>query len=242
MKRFTFFFIFCSLFSYAQNVLRVDYDFSRTPREIKGLENISDAMKNQILGQIQKPKKQVLLYSNGNSIYAEQNELTENPSKSFMKQTHYGESTKILKSKDDKGIYSYYKFPNEEFYTYQIPIWKKIEYKSETENIAGFDCKLVEVTDEENRLLKIWYTEILHINAGPSIYYGFPGLVLKVESSNFKIIATNVDNDTEKIEIEKRNPNLKILSEADVEKKMENIENLIGTPQQKIEIKKIHSN
>lgn len=55
------------------------------------------------------------------------------------------------------------------------------EIKEEEKEINGYLCKLA-TTMNNDKLIKVWFTEELEFSAGPAIYSGLPGLILEVET------------------------------------------------------------
>ena len=88
----------------------------------------------------------------------------------------------------------------------------KTEYLKD-EKIDQYLCKVVKITDETGDCM-IWYTEEIPVNAGPSFYWGFPGLVLKAEDSAMTVYATSVLLTNKKIEIRAFDSSMRIVDGA----------------------------
>lgn len=73
----------------------------------------------------------------------------------------------------------------------------KINWKitNEKEKINKFTCTKA-TASIENKNVTAWFTDEIPSNDGPSIYFGLPGLILKVETSdfNFSILEIKYDN------------------------------------------------
>lgn len=76
----------------------------------------------------------------------------------------------------------------------------------DTITINSFLCKKAEVEFLKGRKAIVWYTPEIPVMAGPSWYFGLPGLVIRVEINNFvtEAIAIKFPNSDIKIEIPHR--------------------------------------
>lgn len=217
--------------------LKVEYE--KINKSFAHPKGVSESEK-KALAEFGKPQKEILFYADGDSFY------TSLPQKAITNQTEKIKvddkvtkvssevfmmtATKIYHHKDREGLYQYKEFRGEEFYHYAEPKYKSIDYKEESEMIQNYLCKLVEVTFENGQLIKIWYTEDVPVSTGPYSYIHFPGLVLRVESDNFLIYATKVNNEAKEKDVEKINPNIAVYEEADYNKKMQEMNEQSKTP------------
>lgn len=65
--------------------------------------------------------------------------------------------------------------------------------QKETAVIAGMECKRATRTIERTgEQLEAWFTPEIPLHDGPGGYYGLPGLILKIETSNNTIYATRI--------------------------------------------------
>ena len=149
----------------------------------------SDAVLNQIedaeiaaLVQTQlsqQTKSMSLLYSNGKSIYQAE-ELPKSGSNNLSVYKDFG-SKEILAQ---EMILDRLFLVKEELVK---PNWTLI---NEDLEILGYSCK--KALNEQG--VVAWYCPELSISDGPSLYYGLPGLILKVDSpANKEYIATSLD-------------------------------------------------
>lgn len=232
-------FLFCAMnICYAQKPLRVEYEMVKTVN-VANLP-ISNEAKAKLQEQLKKPEKQFLYYYKGDSFYTNGETVAAELSRNEQQISDNTKAQSVVKlspqvsryyrTADSNGLYVYHSTQDEEFYELYTPTWKNIEYKKETQKIDNFECKLAEVTTSTDRIIKIWYTEQIPVNIGPSWYYNFPGLVLKVEAPDFTIYATKVSNNTNGKEVEKPNPKLKVYAGKEWELKSEQIKKQKETP------------
>lgn len=73
--------------------------------------------------------------------------------------------------------------------------------KTEKQKIGNFNCKKAILKTDEGITIA-WYTDEIPLNEGPSMYYGLPGLIIKIEAS---------DRNYELIKFEKINEPLEII-------------------------------
>jgi len=80
-----------------------------------------------------------------------------------------------------------------------------------TEIILGYKCKKA-TTKKYGTLNTVYYTEELPISDGPFNYSGLPGLILKISSEKYEIIAYEITKKDENVIIEKPKIDNKIYS------------------------------
>lgn len=96
------------------------------------------------------------------------------------------------------------------------------ELKSESKNIAGYNCRLAVSTIKRNDKLlvvKAWYTPNIPISLGPKNFRGLPGMILAIEELGNYFYAINVEFDKD-IKIKKPKKG-KLVSEQDFNKIVE---------------------
>lgn len=230
-----FFLILCVTFSMAQDVVKVQYErISKTSSvQVSGnIDNLPEDVKKQLLESSKNSKSlYTLYYTEGDSFFGDLSKKEEK--EIFVKTTTSDTENKSVISstvqrtipfelyhkKGEKGNYVYRNIFDEEYYEYTEPNWKSVEYTNESEKIDNFECKLVKITDSNNEVFKVWYTEQIPISAGPFVFYSLPGLVLKVDAPRYTIYATAVSTDVEKTDMKYPNPKLKIYRDTELEKK-----------------------
>lgn len=198
---------------FSQEKLKVSYEVISNDVKISfGADaNLSEDMKKQLLEKIEKqgkePKKYMLFYADGNTYFTKDNfSKTESPEK---------QKDEYFKLKDKNGFYRLNDFKVEEFYGYYPDNNFDIEYKDETLKIENYLCKLA-IVKSGNTSSKVWYTEEIPISTGPFNYNNLPGLVLKIERSNYLCYATHISNDVKEKDLKKMNPDLKIYQGAEL--------------------------
>jgi len=225
----SFFFAFL-LFNFAQSQnLKVEYSrLNNRDIDYSNSEISSDDFKNKISKELEKGQKNILYILNGNSFFKsiprgsiiteEEGNRVDNRTTTRNRNEFIDTQMKIYNKKGDKGFYQYHNFDDDEMYHYSIPKFDNIEYKEDVEYIENYKCKLAEVSVMGN-INKIWYTEDIPVSAGPYVFNNLPGLVLKIENSNFIIYATKVSNEGKKEDFENINPKLKVLNDEEFMKR-----------------------
>ncbi|WP_407484133.1 GLPGLI family protein [Elizabethkingia meningoseptica] len=236
-------FIFLSFFLlqciFAQEALKVEYEYVVKPNGINNSRR-TEAFQKTFEEQSKIPEKQILYYYKGNMFYRnfEKPEIIINGenSKEGNTTTRYKERMtfpvfRFYKNKGDENIYELRTYPKvEQFYHYYKPTWEQINYKDETIKIDKLECKLVELIQKNGKVIKVWYTEMLPINAGPLGYYNFPGLVLKVETDTYVCYATSINNHATEKDIEKLDVKLQVYSGNEYDKKVKEIRDFLSKP------------
>lgn len=210
-------FLLFSLVIQAQQ-LRVDYE--RLENNVSPNKDFSEEFKKKIIEQGKTPDKYTLYYNNGQSFFKslpteilqhENAPVTVGEETTTLVEQKIKSPTKIFKLKNDDHFYFLSKNGSKSFYKKVKQNFSSLDFKEETQLIDKFVCKLVEVrmTDNDN-VYKVWYTEDLPISTGPFTYGDFPGLVLKVESPNFVIYATQVSDKVKLADMENMDAKLTI--------------------------------
>lgn len=227
-KYFIIFVLIWSTFICGQESIKVIYETVYRPTiDYNGFnipESQKDEIERQILQESKKPKKFILYYNDGNSLF--QKDRNENMSSDKQKTEYY-------RTKDKAGIYCLSDYVVDEFYGYYPMKNISIEFTDETQIIENFTCKLAlyKISDVVS---KVWYTEDIPISAGPYNYYKVPGLILKVENPNLLCYAVNISKNVNKKDIAKMNPTLKVYEGEELKlKDAEGASKMLGTSRQK---------
>ncbi len=238
-KSFIFLSFFLLHFIFAQDALKVEYDYVVKPNGVNNSRR-TEAFQKTFEEQAKIPEKQVLYYYKGDMFYRnfEKPEIIINGERSKEGNTTTRNKERMTfpifrfyKNKDDENVHELKTYPKvEQFYRYHKPIWVKIDYKNETTKIDKFECKLVELTQKNGKIIKVWYTDMLPINAGPLGFYNFPGLVLKVETDAYVCYATSINNNATQKDIEKPNAKLQVYSGEEYDKKVAEIREFLLKP------------
>ena len=222
MKKFIFAFSFLIInFSIAQNLI-VEYDLIRNTTTSDN-PNYSEEFKEKILEREKKPEKYILHYADGQSYFESlpipdvKNERAPQimgPNKVYQTEISTVRQVKVYREKGSDFYFQYIIKDEREAYDKSKFSPTNQNYKDETQTINKYHCKLVEINNPKGEIVKIWYTEDLPISAGPFRYANFPGLVLKIEATNFVMYATKVSSNLEKVEVEKINPKYPIYEDG----------------------------
>lgn len=232
IKLFVLFVFIKSLSVYSQH-MRVEYE----KYNLKDLDyniSLSKEYQDKVSAERKKAQKYFLYYSDGYSFFKSipRSPITHNAGdkKENDVQTHKREiykenELKMYHNKNENGNYSYHNFKdtNEEFYGYKDTKFAKVEYKDDTMNIDNYVCKLVEVSFDNIKKYKVWYTEGIPVSAGPFSFNNFPGLVLRVEAESYIITAVKISNDAKQSDIEKINPKINVYKNEEYDKKLKDI-------------------
>ena len=217
----TFYLLFTLLFTNVvwSQFVKVEYDLQRNTT-ISTDKSFSAEFKEKILENEKKPEKYVLYYGNDNSFFKslptpviqhENAPINVDGNLTTIVEISEKQPVRIYKLKGEDKFYGYRIEDGREFYKKTQLKFGSISYKSETQKIDNFLCKLAEVTNPSGSITKVWYTEDLPISAGPYAYGIFPGLVLKVETPTFVMYATKISEDINENDIEKMNPKLEVV-------------------------------
>ncbi len=238
-KTILFLFLFSVQFMYSQDALKVEYDYVVKPNGVNNSRR-TEAYQKTFEEQAKTPEKQVLYYYKGDLFFRnfEKPEIVINGDNSKegntmtrLKERMTFPVSRFYKNKDDDQTYELRTYPKvEQFYHYYKPTWEQINYKNETIKIDKFECKLVELVQKDGKIVKVWYTEMLPISAGPLGFYDFPGLVLKVETDSYVCYATVINNNASAKDIEKPDAKLKSYSGEDYDNKVQEIRSFLLNP------------
>ena len=88
----------------------------------------------------------------------------------------------IYKNHHDKLMLSQANFEGKE-YLIEEPLINKLQWEigRNKKEISGFQCIEATATTESGSKVTAWYTPDIPVNAGPSSYWGLPGLILYLE-------------------------------------------------------------
>ncbi len=227
-----------SVFIFGQKNIKVDYEMVKT-LDNNALPNLPEEVKVKLIAELSKPEHHILYLGKSNSFYTNvsSDEVTLNKNKSKAENNTKTVSTKFknaaikyYKSNDNDSIYIYHQSKDEEFYEIKVPKWQEINYFAGTTTIDKFECKLAEVTLSDKSIVKVWFTERIPFSAGPLVFSGFPGLVLKVETPTYVIYATKISDDIIDSDIKNRDPKLKAYKGQMLVDKMKEVEIKRTTP------------
>lgn len=236
----TTFLLLSSFFVNAQ-FLKVSYSLVRSTT-ISNNENFSPEMKNKVAESEKIPEKYTLFLAHGNSyfislprkIVSNESDTSKGNSVYSHIETSIVEPIKTYRINGDDKNYSYHNVDGYEFYQYDSLKSKAINYKQDTQKIENYLCKLVEVTNFNNNVTKVWYTEEVPVSAGPFFFNSFPGLVLKIEAPTFVMYATEVSNNGIESDVRTIDKKLPIFSGAAYTKKMKELNDKKQNNQNKV--------
>ena len=92
----------------------------------------------------------------------------------------------------------------------------KWEMKSEQMKIGEFNCKKAILKTKEGTVIA-WYSDEIPISEGPSMYYGLPGMILKLEANDRNYDLVKIEKFGNKIEIKKPKNGI-VISKIEFEK------------------------
>lgn len=108
-----------------------------------------------------------------------------------------GGDVKIYKNQEDGGVLSEEFIMDRKFLIEESLIDFNWELSNEEQIIAGYSCKKA-----VSGVTTAWYCEGIPVNDGPYIFWGLPGLILKIEHQNKVVTATEISFIKEDIKIE----------------------------------------
>lgn len=68
----------------------------------------------------------------------------------------------------------------------------KWELLDETKSIGSLVCKKAQIKDPDNTITEAWYAPSIPTMAGPSVYYGLPGLIVELKSKVYHYTAIQI--------------------------------------------------
>lgn len=135
----------------------------------------------------------ILLYHQGKSLYKPFEQKVEDealsPNQSGIKFTMNTKGGIIYKDQESQQVIKQDYIMDRQFLiTDSFPT---IEWKleNETKEIAGYVCQKA----VSGKGVTAWYSTDLPINAGPSVFHGLPGLILRIENDPLTIEAQSVE-------------------------------------------------
>ena len=221
-------FIFATMFSYAQQqTIKVIYTEKMDLSE--RLKDIDDPMiKKMLVKKLGKEENYVLYSKNGVSRYekAEDNNTELDQGITVMAQGGSDKDIIYRNQKEKKITHQAY------FLTRYFLIEDSLEQTdwkitNDTLTIGGYSCRkaTANVGGSEKTA---WFTNEIPINEGPEMYFGLPGLILKVEAKNKIIIANNVSFVKEDIAIKPPKKGKKMTSKKFETLKKEKLKEFTG--------------
>ncbi|MBC7555699.1 MAG: GLPGLI family protein [Chryseobacterium sp.] len=236
----TFLFLIFGLLLKAQ-YLQVNYSVIRES-SVSTSKNFSPEMKKKLLEDEKKPAEFRLFVAHGNSYFtALPREIVSNQTDTSKGKSVYShietvivDPVKIYRLNGDEKNYAYHKVDDYEFYSFDKLDTKAVTYREDMQIIENYLCKLVEVTLQNNQIIKIWYTESVPLSAGPFSYNSFPGLVLKIEAPSFVMYATEVSNKAKEEDVKTINKKLPVFSGEAYRNKMKELNDKKQNNQNKV--------
>ena len=190
MNRYILFFLFIALQANSQTI-KATY----TEKILKTIGKESRAISNEI-----KPKTFTYSYADKKSI----TELIPSQKSSIdtshveiggrKLETYYQIDLPTIditfKSQNNKSIRKEYTISNKDFSAEQRLTDYEWTFADETTNINGYTCKKATST-KSLAPITAWYAEEIPVNDGPGLYWGLPGLILKVELGDYSVITVD---------------------------------------------------
>ncbi|PID69574.1 MAG: hypothetical protein CR989_01005 [Flavobacteriales bacterium] len=203
--------------------LKVTY--SETIDLSEKLKSIDDPMVRQIVKtKTEKPKYYELVSQKGISIYQLKSEENANTGTTVI---NSGSSAIVYRDHNTGTFTKQIDFLSRTFLIDdKLP---KNDWKigDEITKIGEYTCKKATL-QKGNNTIEAWFTDEIPSNEGPKSYFGLPGLVLKVQTGDITIEATDISFSKEKINIEKPTKGKKITQVEFDKIKEEKIKGLTG--------------
>ncbi|MCO7319135.1 GLPGLI family protein [Riemerella anatipestifer] len=220
MSKILYFLLFISIHSYYSQSIVVQYEVMMKPQEsFLSNEQVPQSVKQNYLSSIKQPSPFVLLVSNGKSFfgYGTYNFKESKIEKPFSKNSFQSKDDEYFRNIDAEELLQFQRDVKGAFYVvYKNTLPENIQPIG-SEKIDNFLCKVYERKDDPS---VYWVAEEIPVNAGPSFYYGFPGLVLKAESLVRTIYATSINFLDESIDVPLPDDTLRRVSEEDFVKEL----------------------
>lgn len=206
--------IFLCLFAFAQDTQKgdllsiVSYEkLSAVPDS--SFKNFPKAFQDMAKTHKDPPTYYDLFFNNTEALYkkvdkkAESQQDEMNTGNIQMKVTKVDVSSiaEMYKNYKTKTIIDSRKILDKEFLVSED--LRKIDWEliNETKKIGSFECKKAQAKIGDD-LVEAWYTPNIPTMAGPSIYWGLPGLIVEVKTKSLYFIATQIkENIQGKIEL-----------------------------------------
>jgi GLPGLI family protein len=197
-------FVLFYIFGYPQgkqkekNVSIVSYEeMSITPPD--AFKDVPEQYREMISKNVENPPKYYELSFNDNeALYKKSQKKEETPDNMNtgniqMKHTviSFGETMEMYEDFKTKAIITSANILDKEFLIFEN--FKKINWEliNETKMIGSFECKKAQAK-MGNEIIEAWYTPSIPTMAGPSTYWGLPGLIVEVKDKMRHYIATQI--------------------------------------------------
>ena len=95
-----------------------------------------------------------------------------------------------FKNQNNKSIRKEYTISNKDFSAEEKLTDYEWKFADETAVINGYTCKKA-TTTKSLTPITAWYAEEIPVNDGPGLYWGLPGLILKVELGDYSLITVD---------------------------------------------------
>ncbi|MEG1236233.1 MAG: GLPGLI family protein [Flavobacterium sp.] len=95
-----------------------------------------------------------------------------------------------FKNQNNKSIRKEYTISNKDFSAEEKLTDYEWKFADETAVINGYTCKKATST-KSLATITAWYAEEIPVNDGPGLYWGLPGLILKVELGEYTVVTVD---------------------------------------------------
>ncbi len=181
------------------------------------LESIDDpTIRKMVQEQLSKPVQYELTSSQGVSVYQQVGE--EESMEQGNISVHIPKNEDISYQNLNKKIQVEQKYFMSRQFLIEEPLknydW---ELSQETLKIGSYLCRKATLKNPKDEPVTAWFTMDVPTNFGPRMYYGLPGLIIKLESGDLKIEAVKITPSKESLNLERPNKG-KHVSEAEFDK------------------------
>ncbi len=181
--------IFSILVSNAQS-LKVEYmETIDLSEKLKAIED--PAIRQLVLSKTSKARHFQLVTDKGISVYQASAETNNENDSDNGVSVSIQSGDIIYKNHRDNKIIKQTNFMSRFFLITDKLTKPKWQITDENSKIGNYLCKKA-ILKTENSTVTAWFTEDIPSNEGPSIYFGLPGLILKVKSKEIVIEATKI--------------------------------------------------
>lgn len=206
--------LFSSLLGFSQNsqkrntVSVVSYEEVSLP-PVDGLKKFPTEMQEMAKNHKEVPTYYELLFNDTEAIYKKTEKKTESQPDEMgtgniqMKVTKVsvGENVELYKNYKTKTSVALKKILDKEFLISEDLKTLHWELINETKTIGNLECKKAQTKIGNGEVIEVWYAPSIPVNAGPSLYWGLPGLIVEVKEKTKHYIATQIkENISNKIE------------------------------------------
>lgn len=184
------------------------------------LEALPEFVRNKTLKDLENPPGYILMYSNGISLY-KNDEATKNTDSSEKKSSEKREEdSDVVEVKeenfritDKSNEKTYYKDFSNNLLMFKLTNAGKEydgkdhllkwdwEITQDTKTINGYLCKKA-ITHAYGMNFTAWFTEDIPINAGPEKFDGLPGLIVYIGNNYIELVAEKIKTDNTKLQLQ----------------------------------------